>query len=85
MDELQKHSDVYPYLVIRQMNTVYSVRHPQDPNISRDGMLEWGRSILQAKGKRVCAVFSAHECAYMELDGSINYSETSPSGGLICS
>jgi len=83
MEKFQSHSDKYPYLVLRAMSGVYVIKHPKNPQISKDQMIQWGKGESVEYNRRTCAVFSASEAVFIELDGSVKNSSEPPSGGII--
>lgn len=83
MEQYIKHSENYPYIIIRAMSAVYSVKYPDNLNISKDDLLKWAKSESKKWNKRVCAVFSKNECVYIELNGTVKHSNDLPAGGIV--
>ena len=77
------HSDKYPYLVIHAMSGVYAVRHPEKPTLSTEQIIQWAKDESVKYNRVTCAVFSATEAVYIEIDGTVKYSDDIPTGGII--
>lgn len=73
----------YPYLVIRLMASLYSIR-PLPTDVSRDVLLALAWSTMDALERRfrVCLVFGPKEALFLERDGTSWESDTPPSGGV---
>ena len=73
----------YPYLVIRIMSAVYSLR-PLPKDLSRDVLVALAWSAMDAFERRfrICLVLGLKEALYLEPDGTSYLVADPPSGGL---
>src|SRR5690242_19015822 len=73
----------YPYLVIRMMSAVYSVR-PLPSDLSRDLLVALAWSAMNGfEGRfRMCLVLGPEEALYLEPGGTSQLLADPPSGGL---
>jgi hypothetical protein len=73
----------YPYLVIRLMAAVYSVR-PLPPDLDREVLLALAWSTMDALERRfrICLVLGPKEALYLEPDGTCRAKSQTPSGGI---
>jgi hypothetical protein len=73
----------YPYLVIRVMPAVYSIR-PLPADVGRDVLLALAWSVMDAHERRfrLCLVLGPSEAIFLEPDGRQHTSDSLPSGGV---
>lgn len=83
MTKYLSHSDKYPYLVIHGMPGVYAVKHPENPHLSKEQMIQWAKDESATYNRGTCAVLSPTEAVYIELDGTVKFSKDIPAGGII--
>jgi hypothetical protein len=82
MGQYEKHSDQFPYLVIRISSAVYNVIHRPADRPEKELIID---AIVLARkhNLKVCAVFEKDRCVYVEPDGTFKFHTSIPSGGLL--
>ncbi len=80
-----KHSNKYPYLVVRMMSAVYQIQPlPLKLYLEDEGkMVSFIVEYSKKKDKRMCLVTSPSRGIYVEPNGSIKIMKNIPSGGMI--
>jgi hypothetical protein len=80
-DPYAPHSKNFPYLVERMIPGVYNII-PRSADTSIDDLVAEAKDIIAERKTRVCVVLGPKRGLYVEPDGSVNESESIPSGGF---
>ncbi len=80
---MQKHSNTFPYLVIRAFSACYAIRHNLKGKTKTDLIAE-AKIIAKQYNRGVCLVLGSKQGVYIEPDGKTDYeSDDIPTGGFV--
>lgn len=79
--QYMKHSETYPYLIIRAMSAVYVRKYSKIDTGDKQALVAWAKSEATQYCRRVCLVWSPDETVYIGADGEME--AYAPVGGIL--